>query len=429
MRIIELEAGQSPEQFLNKRGGDRDVELTHTVAGIIKDVRERGDEALAEYSEKFDGIKASAFRVSPQLIEQTVRRVPREKIEALQKAADNIAAFHGAYVPQSTFDVRADGALVGTKVSPIDSIGLYVPGGRAPYVSTVLMNAIPAKVAGVRRLAMCTPPAKDGSINATLLAAAQIAGITEIYALGGAQAIAAMAYGTDGVGRVDKICGPGNKYVTEAKRQVYGDVGIDMIAGPSEVCILADEDAEPALLAIDLMAQAEHDPDAACYLITTDRELPGEVLEEIEDFLTDSPRAEITRESLENNGIAFITPDLNTAIAAVNVIAPEHLEIQMDDPMDLLGQIENAGAIFLGENTPESVGDYIAGPCHTLPTSGTARFSSAIGVDAFIKRSNVISYSYTALQDDAQAISQIALEEGFWAHEKAVRARFEMRES
>jgi histidinol dehydrogenase len=320
---------------------------------------------------------------------------------------------------------RSDGALLGSRVTPLASVGVYVPGGRASYPSTVLMNAIPAQVVGVRRIAVATPPRPDGSVDPLVLAAAQIAGVTDIYAVGGAQAIAALAYGTESIEAVDKITGPGNAYVAAAKRLVFGDVGIDMIAGPSEVLILADESSDPSLIAIDLLAQAEHDPQASTYLVTTDEDLVDEVIEEVEHYLGQSPRQEITKQSIDTNCLVLVCPDLATALLAANTIAPEHLEVHMDQPLELLGLIENAGAVFLGPWTPESVGDYVAGPNHTLPTGGTARFSSPLSVDDFVKRTSVLSYSYAALQKDSVAIRTLAEAEGLWAHGKAVDLRFE----
>ncbi|MDR2492997.1 MAG: histidinol dehydrogenase [Coriobacteriales bacterium] len=428
MQVIYLESNEAPSADTLRRSASSDAETASAVAKIIAGVRERGDEALRDYTREFDNVDVENTRVMVPDIQAVLRKVDKQVLEALEVAARNIVAFHEQQLERSWFDSRSDGSLVGSKVTPLDSVGIYVPGGRALYPSTVLMNALPARVAGVRRIAMVSPPQKDGSLDPVLLAAAHIAGVTEVHAVGGAQAIAALAYGTKKIAAVDKITGPGNAYVAAAKRQVAGDVGIDMVAGPSEVLILADESAEPALVALDLMAQAEHDPLAACYLVTTDEELVEEVLEEIDAFMADSPRAEVTRTSLDDNGIAFVVPDLATALLAVNTIAPEHLEVHMDNPIDLLGLIDNAGAIFLGPWTPESVGDYIAGPNHTLPTGGTARFSSPLSTADFIKRSSVISYSYTALLKDAPAITALAEKEGLWAHGKAVSARFELLE-
>jgi histidinol dehydrogenase len=429
MRTITLQEGQLPDASLLVRPGAYGAQVQDAVRDIIKNVRERGDEAVAEYTQKFDNVKPRAPRVSERDIQAALRMVPGSVMEALSLAAENIADFHARQLPQSWFQSRSDGSLVGSKVTPLDSVGIYVPGGQALYPSTVLMNAIPARVAGVRRIAMATPPNAQGTVDPVVLAAAHLAGVTEIHVMGGAQAIAAMAYGTQSIAVVDKITGPGNAYVACAKRLVAGDVGIDMIAGPSEVLILADETAEPSLVAIDLMAQAEHDANAACYVVTTDPDLPAEVEEELKEFLLDTPRAEITRASLDNNGIIFVAPDLACAVAACNAIAPEHLEVHMDGALELLGLLDNAGAIFLGQWTPESVGDYVAGPNHTLPTNGTSRFSSPLSTDDFIKKTSVISYSMSALNEQSNAILDLADVEGLWAHGKAVRARFELLES
>jgi len=428
MRVVRLEAGQRPASELLQRAAAFDAAVQESVTGIIAAVRARGDEAVSAYTFEYDKAKLLEFRVPQALIDGAAKAVDKKVYAALQAAAASITAFHMRQAQQSFFDARPDGSLVGSRITPIESVGIYVPGGRAKYPSTVLMNALPARVAGVRRIAMVTPPGPDGRVDPVTLAAAQIAGVSEVYAVGGAQAIAALAYGTTQIAKVDKITGPGNAYVAAAKRMVGGDVGIDMVAGPSEVLVLADETAEPSLIAIDLMAQAEHDPNAACYLVTIDETLVEDVLEEIEGFLLDTPRASITRASLDNNGIIFVAPDLATALLAVNAIAPEHLEVQMDQPLELLGLIENAGAIFLGAWTPESVGDYVAGPNHTLPTGGTARFASPLSVDDFVKRSSVINYSYAALDNARDTIITLAEQEGLWAHAKAVKARFELLE-
>lgn len=428
MRVITLEPGEKPAAELIKRSVVFEPEITTAVSEIIATVREKGDAALLEYTQQFDGVALRALAVTDQDIQATAKKANQEVVKALHSSGQRIFDFHEKQKREGFLVAREDGALLGTKLTPLDSVGIYVPGGRALYPSTVLMCALPARVAGVRRIVMVTPPDSDGRINPLLLAAAQIAGVTEIYAVGGAQAIAALAYGTESIAPVDKIVGPGNAYVAAAKRAVSGDVGIDMLAGPSELAILADDTSEPALLALDLMAQAEHDPNAACYLITTDPELAEDVPAEIEEFIQDSPRAEVTKESLDKNGIIFVAPDLSTAVGAVNAIAPEHLEIQTAGAMDYLGLIDNAGAIFLGNWSPTSVGDYAAGPNHTLPTSGTARFSSPLSVDDFIKFSSVISYSYSALKQDEETILTLAAAEGLWAHGKSVRARFELFE-
>jgi histidinol dehydrogenase len=425
MRVEELEAGQKPTAEQLGRTPVLNSDAWEVATRIITAVRERGDAAVREYCLEFDQVAPKNFRLDEAEMQRVLRQVPRRVTDALQLAADNIRSFHERQVQQSWFVARPDGALLGSRVTPLESVGIYVPGGRASYPSTVLMNAIPAQVAGVRRIAMVTPPRQDGTIAPVTLAAALIGGVTDIYAVGGAQAIAALAYGTEEIAAVDKITGPGNSYVAAAKRLVNGDVGIDMVAGPSEVLILADETSDPSLIAIDLLAQAEHDPEASTYLVTTDEDLVDEVIEEIERYLGESTRQEITKRSIDENCLVLVCPDLATALLAANTIAPEHLEVQMDQPLELLGLIENAGAIFLGPWTPESVGDYIAGPNHTLPTGGTARFSGPLSVDDFIKRTNVISYSYSALQKDASTIRTIAEMEGLWAHGKSVDARFE----
>ncbi|MDR2197325.1 MAG: histidinol dehydrogenase [Coriobacteriales bacterium] len=428
MKVEYLEAGEKPDIRYLRRLASLDDETLAQVARIVVDVSERGDVALAEYTERFDGVKKDSFYFSPEQIARGVKAADRQVITALEKAARNIWDFHEVQRQKSWFMTREDGALIGSRQTPLASVGIYVPGGRAQYPSTVLMDVIPARVAGVRRIVVVTPPRPDGSLSPEVLAAAQIAGATEVYAIGGAQAIAALAYGTDQIEAVDKIVGPGNSYVAAAKRLVSGVVGIDMVAGPSEVLILADETANPSFVAIDLLAQAEHDPEAATFLVTTDEDLVDEVIERIETYLARSPRLELTKEAIDKRCAVFICPDLATAILAANSIAPEHLEILMDQPLELLGLIENAGAIFLGPWTPESVGDYVAGPNHTLPTGSTARFSSPLSVDDFIKRSNIISYSYAALEKDAATIQTIAASEGLWAHAQAVELRLSPEE-
>lgn len=428
LRTINLGPGQYLDDATLARSVALDEEVVATSARIVSDVRARGDEALAEYTERFDGVSIDDFRVADVDIAAAYDEVDPELVEAIRFAAASIRDFHARQIEQSWFTTQARGVLLGSKVTPLDSAGIYVPGGRALYPSTVLMNAIPASVAGVERIAMVVPPRPDGSVDAASLVAADIAGVTEVYRVGGAQAIAALAYGTAQIARVDKITGPGNAYVAAAKKLVHGDVGIDMIAGPSEVLVLADETAEPSLVAIDLMAQAEHDPDAACYLVTTDPSLPALVDEALAILLAISPRRDITEASLSNNGVAIVTDDIDVALHAVNLIAPEHLEVLMDEPLELLGSIRNAGAIFLGPWTPESVGDYVAGPNHTLPTSGTARFSSPLSTADFQKHSSVISYSWQALVEDGEYVTTIAEREGLWAHGKAVELRLELAE-
>ncbi|MCL2339920.1 MAG: histidinol dehydrogenase [Actinomycetia bacterium] len=425
MRIEYLESGERLTPIRLGRGAAGQNETLATAAAIIEAVRSRGDEALVEYTKQFDKAERKSLVVSLQEIEAAWREIPEALREALQTAAENIRDFHERQVTQSWFVTRPDGALVGSQIRAVPSVGIYVPGGRAAYPSTVLMNGLPAQVAGVERIVMVTPPRSDGKISPATLAAAKLVGITEIYAVGGAQAIAALAYGTDTIFPVDKIVGPGNAYVAAAKRLVAGDVGIDMIAGPSEVAILADDSADSSLIAIDLLAQAEHDPEARTFLVTTDETIIDEVIERIEHYLTDSPRLEITKQSIDKNCLVFVCGDLPTALAAVNAIAPEHLEIQMEQPLELLNLIENAGAIFLGPWSPQSVGDYLAGPNHTLPTGGAARWASPLSVDDFMKRTSVVSYSFAALTNDAPAIVELARAEGLWAHGRAVEVRFE----
>ncbi|WP_139653529.1 histidinol dehydrogenase [Raoultibacter phocaeensis] len=423
MRRIVLQPGETFKESSLNRTGAFNAEALIAATSIVEDVRERGDAALSEYTEKFDDVTLETFRVADEAIDEAIVHVDQKTAEALRQAADQIRDFHERQRQQSWFSVRADGALVGSKIEPLDSVGIYVPGGRALYPSSVLMNALPAAVAGVKRIVCVTPPAKDGSLDPAILEACRIAGVTEIYAIGGAQAIAALAYGTESIDPVCKITGPGNAYVAAAKKVVSGDVGIDMIAGPSEVCVVADETAEAALVAIDLMAQAEHDPLASCYLVTFSESYADAVEAAIEKHMVSTTRAEITSASLADQGLIVVCPDIPSAMEAVNTIAPEHLEIHMDHAFDLLGMIRNAGAIFLGAWTPEAVGDYVAGPNHTLPTGGTARYASPLSVDEFVKKSSVIQYSSAALANDASAVMTIAEHEGLWAHAKSVELR------
>lgn len=423
MRRIELERGRRLTRADVSRTGGIDAEVLGVAQRIVDDVRARGDEALVEYTAQFDRADLTDLRVSEAEIEAAVASVGDGFRAAISAAAVSIEAFHVRQVEQSWFAAEEGGVFLGQKVTPIGRVGIYVPGGRACYPSSVLMNAIPAIVAGVSEIAMVVPPDADGAVNPYTLAAAAELGLDEIYKVGGAQAVAALAYGTASIPRVDKITGPGNAYVTAAKKLVMGEVGIDMLAGPSEVLILADETAQPLFVAIDLMAQAEHDPRAATYLVTTDPDLPALVDEALADLLATSPRAEVIERSLTDNGVVIVCPDLEIALDAANLIAPEHLEVMMDEPLELLGSIENAGAIFLGPWTPESVGDYVAGPNHVLPTGGTARFSSPLSVADFVKRSSVLSYSFAGLEADASAIMTIAEAEGLDAHARAVALR------
>ncbi len=423
MRRVTLKPGEPfTDSFINRTGAFN-AEAIEAATSIIEEVRTRGDEALRDLTEQFDGVRPETFRVAQDALDAAPDKVDPDTLDALNHALRQIRDYHERQIQQSWIFARADGAIVGSKIAPLDSVGIYVPGGRALYPSTVLMNAIPAKVAGVRRIVCVTPPRKDGTLDEGILAACKISGVTEVYAVGGAQAIGALAYGTESIAAVDKITGPGNAYVAAAKKVVSGDVGIDMIAGPSEVCVVADEDSDPSLVAIDLMAQAEHDPEASCYLVTFSDTFADEVEAAIDDNLARSPRADITRTSLDEQGLIVVCPSMDSALQTVNVIAPEHLEMHVDHAMEYLGSIRNAGAIFLGEWTPEAVGDYVAGPNHTLPTGGTARFASPLSVDEFMKKSSVIQFSADALRNDARAIMQIALHEGLWAHAESVAQR------
>ncbi len=428
LRRIVLAPGERLSESDLGRSGGVDAEVLGVAARIVDDVRARGDAALREYTLQLDRVELGDMGVSETEIEAAVAQCEPAFLDALSMAAAAIEEFHERQVQQSWFTAQEGGILLGQKVTPIGRVGIYVPGGRAQYPSSVLMNAIPAQVAGVPEIAMVVPPAPDGSVNPYTLAAAAEAGVTEIYRVGGAQAIAALAYGTESIPKVDKVTGPGNAYVTAAKKLVMGDVGIDMLAGPSEVLVLADETAEPAFVAIDLMAQAEHDPRAATYLVTTDPDLPDLVEQALRVLIAESPRGEITERSLVDNGIAIVCPDIVAALDAVDLIAPEHLEVQCADAFDLLGSITNAGAIFLGHWTCESVGDYVAGPNHVLPTGGTARFSSPLSVDDFVKKSSVLSYSYDALEFDGPAVIELATRE-VWAHARAVSLRIDAIEA
>lgn len=423
MRRVKLNRNESFSSSLINRTGAFNAGALSSAASIIEEVRERGDDALRDFTEKFDGVRLDGLKVDPSAIDAAVSQVDPETLLALEHAARQIREFHERQVQQSWMHARPDGALVGAKVTPLDSVGIYVPGGRALYPSTVLMNALPAKVAGVERIVCVTPPTKDGTLDAAILAACKIAGVDEIYTVGGAQAIGALAYGTETIAPVAKITGPGNAYVAAAKKIVSGDVGIDMIAGPSEVCVVADDAADPSLVAIDLMAQAEHDPLAACYLVTFSEAYADAVEAAVEQHLKASTRADITCASLDDQGLIVVCPTMESALEAVNVIAPEHLELHVENAINLLGSIRNAGAIFMGEWTPEAVGDYVAGPNHTLPTGGTARYASPLSVEDFVKKSSIIQFSPDALKNDARSIMQIARHEGLWAHAESVALR------
>ncbi len=395
------------------------------VSDILRRVREEGDAALLEYTERFDGVRPDNLAVSPEEMEEALAKVEVEFLTILEKAAVNIRRFHEKQLRQSFIINEENGIVIGQKIIPVDRAGLYVPGGTAAYPSTVLMDAIPAKIAGCREVVMVTPPGKDGKVNPVILAAAHVAGIDRIFKIGGAQAIAALAYGTESIPKVDKIVGPGNAFVAEAKKQVYGTVSIDMIAGPSEILIVADGKSSPRHLAADLLSQAEHDKMASAVLVTDSADLAAAVQAELEEQIPKLSRAEIARVSIDNNGKIIVAPDLDTAIEIANEIAPEHLELCVDNPFDYLDRIRHAGSIFMGRNCPEALGDYFAGPNHTLPTSGTARFSSPLSVDDFVKKTQYTYYTKDALSRVAKDVAYFAEKEGLTAHAKSAIIRLE----
>lgn len=426
IRILSFDAVQ-PEEILNRDiRAEADVEAV--VDGIIADVRARGDEALREYAKKFDGAELDNLLVTKAEIDEAFAAVGEDFLTTLRMAAANIRAFHEHQVHKDFVINDTPGVVLGQKYTPIEKAGVYVPGGTAAYPSTVLMDVIPAKVAGVREIVMTTPAGKNGKVNPNILAAAAVAGIDKIVKSGGAQAVAALAYGTESVPAVDKIVGPGNIYVATAKRKVFGKVGIDMIAGPSEILVLADGGCNPAWVAADLLSQAEHDKLATAVLVTDSMDLAKAVQAELEVQIPQLPRAAIARESIDTNGKIIVTDDLTKAVEAANLIAPEHLELCVEDPFALLGQIRNAGSIFMGRNVPEALGDYFAGPNHTLPTSGTARFSSPLGVDDFVKKSSFLYYTREALGQVQSRIADFAEREGLHAHAKSVTIRYEEAE-
>ena len=401
------------------------VDVTGIVADIIATVRREGDAALLAYCKRFDGADMSSLLVTPAEMEEALAAVDPKFIEILERAAANIRKFHEKQVRCSFIVNDESGIVMGQKVIPVDRAGLYVPGGTAAYPSTVLMDAIPAKIAGVREVVMVTPPNREGKVNPVILAAAHVAGIDRIFKVGGAQAVAALAYGTESVPRVDKIVGPGNAFVAEAKRQVYGIVSIDMIAGPSEILIVADGKSNPRHVAADLLSQAEHDKLASAVLVTDSAELAGAVQAEIECQIPLLERAEIARASIDNNGKIIVAGDLKVAIDIANEIAPEHLELCVDNPFDYLDSIRHAGSIFMGRNCPEALGDYMAGPNHTLPTSGTARFSSPLSVDDFVKKTQYTYFTREALEKVAYDVEYFATKEGLTAHAKSAVVRLE----
>ena len=412
-----------PSEILDRK--ENVFNVADAVTEIIKTVRAEGDAALFEYSKKFDKVELASLEVTEDEINNAFSLVEPEFVEILKEAKENIYAFHSRQVRNSFLINEKDGVVIGQKVIPIEKVGLYVPGGTAAYPSSVLMNAIPAKIAGCAEIVMVTPPAKDGSVNPAILAAAKVAGVDRIFKVGGAQAVAALAYGTESVPAVDKIVGPGNAFVAEAKKQVFGKVAIDMIAGPSEILVIADEKSDPVCVAADLLSQAEHDRNATAVLVTDSASLAEAVSAELEVQIPMLSRAEIARVSIDNNGKIIITESIDEAIFVANGLAPEHLELCLDEPFNYLDKIKNAGSIFMGRYCPEALGDYFAGPNHTLPTSGTARFSSPLSVDDFVKKTQFSYYTKDALEKVAKKVEFFANKEGLGAHAKSAVIRFE----
>ena len=412
-----------PEKIFSRTEPAVDVQAI--VADILADVRKNGDKALYAYTQRFDGAKLESLLVTQEEIQAALDKVEPRFLEILRRAAENIRKFHSQQVRRSFIINDENGIVMGQKIIPIDRAGLYVPGGTAAYPSTVLMDSIPAKIAGCKEVVMVTPPSADGTVNPVILAAASIAGIDKIYKVGGAQAIAALAYGTESIPKVDKIVGPGNAFVAEAKKQVYGTVSIDMIAGPSEILIVADGKTDPRHAAADLLSQAEHDKLASAVLVTDSMELAKAVQAEIEVQIPQLLRADIARASIDNNGKIIVADTLTQAIDIANEIAPEHLELLLDNPFDYLDSIRHAGSVFMGRNCPEALGDYMAGPNHTLPTSGTAKFSSPLSVDDFVKKTQYTYYTAQALAKVAGDVAYFARQEGLTAHAKSAVIRME----
>ena len=395
------------------------------VREIIAQVRAKGDEALKRYTKEFDGVDITSVEVGQGAIDEGFRMADPMLVDILYRASERVAAFHQHQVRNSFLVNEEDGILMGQKIIPLERVGLYVPGGTAAYPSSVIMNCIPAKLAGVKEIVMVTPPGKDGKIPPNILAAARICGVNRVFRVGGAQAIAALAYGTESVPRVDKIVGPGNQFVAEAKKQVFGKVGIDMVAGPSEILVIADGKCDPRIVAADLLSQAEHDKNASAVLVTDNEALAVAVQAAIEEQLPKLRREEIARVSIDTNGKIIVADSLDTAVEIANEIAPEHLEVCVDQPFDYLDKIKNAGSIFLGRNCPEALGDYFAGPNHTLPTSGTARFSSPLSVDDFVKKTQYTYYTRPALEKAQPTVSIFAKQEGLTAHARSIDIRFD----
>ncbi|MBQ2676407.1 MAG: histidinol dehydrogenase [Clostridia bacterium] len=427
IKIVKTD-GKTEKDFLmslKARSSEVDKKVTAIVGDIIDNVKQRGDAAVLEYTEKFDGKLPLYYEVPTSVVDEAVSQCDDALIQSLTKAANNIADFHKRQVQQSFMDAKQDGSVLGQTVRGLQRVGIYVPGGTAAYPSSVLMNAIPAKIAGVEEIVMVTPPLKDGTPNKNILAAAKIAGVDKIFMCGGAQAVAALAYGTEKMPKVDKIVGPGNIFVATAKRMLYGVVDIDMIAGPSEILIIADSTANPKFLAADLMSQAEHDMLASAILITTDEKLAQQTNEQLKIQSAKLSRCDIIKKSLEDYGAVVVCNNMDEAVELANELAPEHLEVCADNPMQYLNRLKNAGSIFLGNNSPEPLGDYFAGPNHVLPTGGTSRFFSPLSVDSFIKKTQFIYYSEKALQRDAEDIIRLANTEGLTAHANSIIVRTE----
>jgi histidinol dehydrogenase len=419
--------GVSERELINQlkaRSGEIDRKVTSAVTEILNNVKQNGDDAVREYTLKFDGHMPSKFEISREEIDSSPDKCDRDFILALYKAADNIRDFHARQKQQSWLEPKQNGVILGQRIRGLKRVGVYVPGGTAAYPSSVLMNVIPAKIAGVKEIVMVTPPQKDGTANPDILAAAKIAGVDRVFLMGGAQAVAALAYGTQSVPKVDKIVGPGNIFVATAKKLLYGTVDIDMIAGPSEILIVADKSANPKFLAADLMSQAEHDKMASAILLTTSEEMANETAKELSRQMQTLERRDIIEQSLNDFGAIIVCKDISEAVDFANELAPEHLELAVENPMEYIGRVDNAGSVFLGHYSPEPLGDYFAGPNHVLPTSGTARFFSPLSVDSFIKKSSFIYYTEPALSEAKDDIIKLAETEGLTAHANSIKVRF-----
>lgn len=419
--------GVSERELINQlkaRSGEIDRKVTSAVTDILNNVKQNGDDAVREYTLKFDGHMPSKFEISREEIDSSPDKCDRDFILALYKAADNIRDFHARQKQLSWLEPKQNGVILGQRIRGLKRVGVYVPGGTAAYPSSVLMNVIPAKIAGVKEIVMVTPPQKDGTANPDILAAAKIAGVDRVFLMGGAQAVAALAYGTQSVPKVDKIVGPGNIFVATAKKLLYGTVDIDMIAGPSEILIVADKSANPKFLAADLMSQAEHDKMASAILLTTSEETANETAKELSRQMQTLERRDIIEQSLNDFGAIIVCKDISEAVDFANELAPEHLELAVENPMEYIGRVDNAGSVFLGHYSPEPLGDYFAGPNHVLPTSGTARFFSPLSVDSFIKKSSFIYYTEPALSEAKDDIIKLAETEGLTAHANSIKVRF-----